>query len=75
MERDPKCRKEDAPPHLAKSLGFIVFPLGLKMEVGTVSKKVLVKGQAEAVETVNPTIGQSVTNRLIIVQIAPRLTF
>ena len=38
----------------------------LKLQVGTVSEKVLVEGQAEAVETVNPTIGQSVTSRPIV---------
>lgn len=38
----------------------------IKLEVGAVSEKVLVEGQAEAVETVNPTIGQSVTSRPIV---------
>ncbi len=38
----------------------------LKLEVGAVSEKVLVEGQAEGVETVNPTIGQSVTSRPIV---------
>ena len=38
----------------------------LKLEVGAVSEKVLVEGAAEGVETVNPTIGQSVTSRPIV---------
>jgi len=38
----------------------------LKMGVGAVSERVLVEGQAEAVETVNPTIGQSITSRPIV---------
>ena len=38
----------------------------LKLEVGSVSEKVVVEGQAEGVETVNPTIGQSITSRPIV---------
>jgi hypothetical protein len=38
----------------------------IKLEVGAVSEKVLVEGQAERVETVNPTIGQSITSRPIV---------
>jgi len=40
--------------------------LDIRLEVGAVSEKVLVEGQAEGVETVNPTIGQSVTSRPIV---------
>ena len=43
-----------------------VLRVDLKLEVGQVSEKVLVEGQAESVETVNPTLGQSVTSRPIV---------
>ena len=42
------------------------FRADLKLEVGTASERVLVEAQAAGVETVNPTIGQSVTSRPIV---------
>jgi len=38
----------------------------LKLEVGSVNQQVVVEGQASAVETINPTLGQSITSRPII---------
>ena len=38
----------------------------LRLEVGAPSEQVLVEGQVEGVETVNPTLGQSVTARPIV---------
>ena len=38
----------------------------LRLEVGAVSEQVLVEGQMEGVEAVNPTLGQSVTSRPIV---------
>ena len=38
----------------------------LKLEVGAASEQVLVESQASGVETVNPTLGQSVTSRPIV---------
>jgi hypothetical protein len=42
------------------------FRADLKLEVGTASERVLVEAQAAGVETVNPTLGQSVTSRPIV---------
>jgi hypothetical protein len=42
------------------------FRADLKLQVGTVSEQVLVEAQASGVETVNPTIGQSITSRPIV---------
>jgi outer membrane receptor protein involved in Fe transport len=38
----------------------------LKLEVGSVNQQVVVEGQASGVETINPTLGQSITSRPII---------
>jgi Carboxypeptidase regulatory-like domain len=38
----------------------------LRLEVGPVNQEVLVEGQATGVETINPTLGQSITSRPII---------
>jgi len=38
----------------------------LKLEVGAVNEQVLVEEQASGVETVNPTLGQSITSRPIV---------
>jgi hypothetical protein len=38
----------------------------LKLEVGSIKEEMMVEGQAEGVETVNPTIGQSITSRPIL---------
>jgi len=42
------------------------FRADLKLEVGGTSEQVLVESQAAGVETVNPTLGQSVTSRPIV---------
>ena len=42
------------------------FRADLKLQVGAVNEEVLVESQASGVETVNPTIGQSVTSRPIV---------
>ncbi len=42
------------------------FRANLKLEVGTAHEQVLVEAQGSGVETVNPTIGQSVTARPIV---------
>ena len=42
------------------------FRADLKMEVGTANEQVLVESQASTVETVNPTLGESVTSRPIV---------
>jgi hypothetical protein len=42
------------------------FRANLKLEVGSAHEQVLVEAQASGVETVNPTIGQSVTARPIV---------
>ena len=42
------------------------FRADLKLEVGTASERVLVETQAAGVETVNPTLGQSVTSRPLV---------
>jgi len=42
------------------------FRADLKLQVGTVNEQVLVEAQVSGVETVNPTIGQSVTSRPIV---------
>ncbi len=38
----------------------------LKLEVGSIKEVMVVEGQAEGVETINPTVGQSVTSRPIL---------
>ncbi len=40
--------------------------IDIKLAIGAISEKILVEGQAEGVETVNPTIGQSITSRPIV---------
>jgi hypothetical protein len=40
--------------------------LDLRLEVGATTERVVVEGQASGVETVNPTIGQSVTERTVV---------
>jgi hypothetical protein len=42
------------------------FRADLKLEVGTANEQVLVESQASTVETVNPTLGESVTSRPIV---------
>ena len=42
------------------------FRADLKLQVGAANERVLVESQAAGVETVNPTIGQSVTSRPIV---------
>ena len=42
------------------------FRADLKLEVGAANERVVVEAQAAGVETVNPTIGQSVTSRPIV---------
>jgi len=42
------------------------FRADLKLEVGAASEQVLVEAQASGVETLNPTLGQSVTSRPIV---------
>jgi hypothetical protein len=42
------------------------FRADLKLEVGTATEQVVVESQAAGVETVNPTLGQSVTSRPIV---------
>lgn len=42
------------------------FRADLKLEVGTTKEEVIVEAQGSGVETVNPTLGQSVTSRPIV---------
>jgi len=42
------------------------FRADLKLEVGAANEQVLVESQAASVETVNPTLGESVTSRPIV---------
>src|SRR5271166_639775 len=42
------------------------FRADLKLDVGTTNEQVVVESQAAGVETVNPTLGQSVTSRPIV---------
>jgi outer membrane receptor protein involved in Fe transport len=42
------------------------FRADLRLEVGTVNEEVVVEGAGAAVETVNPTVGQSITSRPIV---------